>query len=1082
MLKLLRKIIRGMPARQAVAVAVFTVFAVVWTAQSSFAARLWSTGFELNSLTDGMEFDVPASTGLAVSTTTVRSGTYALRHNSTTAGYIQHQWLAANADDSVFIRFYVRITTLHATGTIRLLDVLDSTNNTRASIRMTSTGTLQLFNATTQVGSDSSALSTGTWYRVEMEYTSTAGAGADTLTARIDGTNFATSSAQTLNTVQRFQLGAVTAGTGSPDIFFDDISINDTSGAAQTSWPGNGSIVHLRPNADGERAEGSRGGTDSGSDFGQVDEVTPNDVTDYWIHANNGGGDETFFNIDDTAFGTSPITLVQVGARVSGAATAAHTYNVHIESVAGGTLASGTITTLAVTSWDTNDDTVPRNYMLTSYTDPEAGGAWTTTLLDGAQIGADAPDANPDVYISTMWALTEYDPTITVATSTSQPATVNLSDTDAVIGSASIVASTGSHSVTAVRLEETGTINAANDLSNIELWLSSDDTWDAGDNQLSTAQTFDGSNFATFTETFTVTTTPQYLIARLDVDPTASDGNTIEIQFDTVTTVTTTSGVPLDLTGTTTVNNPTVTVASVGQSPHEQILTAENVIAIASIVSGSGDAPITSTVVTEGGTIDADTELSGVELWFSADKILDGSDTQVGSAGTFNGVNGTVTFNGTYTVTSTTKYLLLVADIETTADVGDTVEIEFTSFTSAYTVNGDPLTISDTTNIIAAGFYDPNWNNRRRLTFDNAAQATAQTDVPVLVKLNSSRITYANVLNTADDIRFVDSNNGTELAYQIEEYSETGDDWLWVKVPQVNGASALDYIWMYYSNSSATAETDTDVFSNGYVAVYHFAETAGNYVDWTTNTNDSTAANVITRTNTKFGNAPSFDGTTADGIRIGDNAGFDTGVWTVEAWINPSDLTPTPPTVSSTGSAPGVSDAIPVFVKGTGEGETQNQDVHFYLGYTSGTDNAIVDFENCRSAVAPCASGNSENNALTGTTTFATSNWYYLTATEDYSVAGDDFFIYVNGIEEDRLDRDQTPNIGGTQDIGIATAWLSTGTAAGGFSGQIEEVRFSNVARSADWIKFQYEVMNDAAISFGAEQTAVSARRVLYVE
>ncbi len=379
----------------------------LWT-QPAYANRLFSTGFELNdTLATPTEFEVPATTGLSISSTTVRSGTYSLRQNSATASYIQHQWRAANGDDRVYIRFYFRITTLHTSGDATLLDIKDSSNATRASIRMNSSGNLKLYNATVQAGSNSYALSTGTWYMVEMEFNSLRAAGADTLKARLNGTTFASSAAESLSTVQRFWLGNCAGTTGTPDFFFDDVAINDINGESN-SFPGPGKIIYLRPNAEGDNATGSRGGADSGSNWGQVDEVTPNDATDYYILAVNNILD---VNIDAASTGgigaSDKITLVQVGARITGGQGQAATYNLRIKSAASGNVLAGTSIGLGTTTWYTHDDAVPRNYTLTAYRIP-TGNEWTAAFLDSTQIGITS--TLRATWVTALWAVVEYVP------------------------------------------------------------------------------------------------------------------------------------------------------------------------------------------------------------------------------------------------------------------------------------------------------------------------------------------------------------------------------------------------------------------------------------------------------------------------------------------------------------------------------------------------------------------------------------------------------------------------------------------------------------------------------------------------
>lgn len=68
-----------------------------------------------------------------------------------------------------------------------------------------------------------------------------------------------------------------------------------------------------------------------------------------------------------------------------------------------------------------------------------------------------------------------------------------------------------------------------------------------------------------------------------------------------------------------------------------------------------------------------------------------------------------------------------------------------------------------------SGFFNPNWTYRKKITFDNSAQAENLVNFPVLVKLNSSRIDYSKTQDAGQDIRFTDSDGTTLLPYEIEK-------------------------------------------------------------------------------------------------------------------------------------------------------------------------------------------------------------------------------------------------------------------------------------------------------------------------
>lgn len=387
--------------------------------------RLWSCGFELASSTNGMEF-VPAGgtpSNVTIQTSPVRSGsrsanTVMLSSNAKALGY---QWRASAGAVNVYFRTYFYINTLPV-NTTKIIALSQSVsfaiNSTAPSIKLTSSGTLQLFNGVTQIGSDSSALSTGTWYRIEMHYDSTPAGGSEVLEARVEGTNFASSSALTLsmNTISCLNLGAnmdaaVVTSTGSWN--FDDVAINDNSGSFQNSYPGDGKIIHLRPNATGDAnafAFQNGGTAGSANNFTRVNEVPPDDAA-----TRNGSAtlnDEDLFNCDDSGIGAGDtVNLVAVGGRFSdNTADATAAFKLEIEKTSAGTITQSAAIIPNSTTWFTNAPADPKNYPITLYQDPD-GSNWTQTTLDSMQIGYKVTAAGVNrIQLTNVWALVDYTP------------------------------------------------------------------------------------------------------------------------------------------------------------------------------------------------------------------------------------------------------------------------------------------------------------------------------------------------------------------------------------------------------------------------------------------------------------------------------------------------------------------------------------------------------------------------------------------------------------------------------------------------------------------------------------------------
>lgn len=292
-------------------------------------SRLFSSGFELQSLTNLVEFSASNGQGIdggSISTSVVRSGSAALRINpsSVDVSYLEQEFTESG---EVYLRIYHRIATAPTADT-KILELIDDTLAIEViAIALTTSRTLQVIHvddSNAQIGSASSALSLDTWYMIEFYVDATGTTWS--VTARIDESNFVntTKAVGSTQTFSSFLVGALklTAGTHSADLYFDDIAVNDTNGSSQNSWPGEGKIIHAHPNADGDNHEWlkSGGGAGSSTNYQDVDEVTPDDATTYLKRTATGS-----YIIDDykipgySALGigaSDTINLIQVGARI----------------------------------------------------------------------------------------------------------------------------------------------------------------------------------------------------------------------------------------------------------------------------------------------------------------------------------------------------------------------------------------------------------------------------------------------------------------------------------------------------------------------------------------------------------------------------------------------------------------------------------------------------------------------------------------------------------------------------------------------------------------------------------------------
>jgi len=400
-------------------------------------ARLFSTGFELNSTTAGVEFTTV--TNGTISTTTIRSGTYAGRISSLASGTARgflYQFASAAGNGPYFIRFYFRYATLpSAANTIFSVD-----NDTAVAeaagvaILLGSDGALQLFNGATQIGSDSSALSADTWYRIEVKFDKAPADGSEELRALIDGVEFAGAANLTLaTTIHSMAFGGNirTEAQTTGDWFFDDIAVNNSTGSFQNSYPGAGEIIHLRPNAAGDNAGWVDG---TGTTFAEIDEINPDDITSYI--QDPGPSNISDFNLDATPASLASddvINCVQVGNRFAADDGFGDSrFVLRIKASAGGTLEETADINPSSTTFGTNAVANPRNYILTLYDLPGVSTTgWTKTDLDTTQIGvrATANDAGTvNMQVSTLWFLVDHQPAEAAGFSPNVSDSINVSE------------------------------------------------------------------------------------------------------------------------------------------------------------------------------------------------------------------------------------------------------------------------------------------------------------------------------------------------------------------------------------------------------------------------------------------------------------------------------------------------------------------------------------------------------------------------------------------------------------------------------------------------------------------------------
>jgi hypothetical protein len=326
--------------------------------------------------------------------------------------------------------------------------------------------------------------------------------------------------------------------------------------------------------------------------------------------------------------------------------------------------------------------------------------------------------------------------------------------------------------------------------------------------------------------------------------------------------------------------------------------------------------------------------------------------------------------------------------------------------------------------------------NMKITILGSQVQGGPHDDFPVLISLTDESLTTSGCgFVTSDDgydILFTNSSKSSQLAHEIEKYDKDAGELLaWVKVDLNANPSNTD-IYMYYGKSGVgDQQNPTGVWDSNYKGVWHLKEsgngTAGEFID-SSGTNHGqggggTSYRVPSQeTDGQIGVGQDFDG--GDYISVPHNTSLNlTSGLTMEAWVKLSNAANDQKVVGKTDSAP----ATRGYILGVLNGHLRPE-----IWNSSGTRRS---FE----------SGNISSN-----------QWTHLATTW---TTGGNMIGYVNGSQVNSISAYST-------NIGTSTNPLYIGVAPYNHSqyyvnGDVDEVRISATARSADWIKTEFNNQND---------------------
>lgn len=217
----------------------------------------------------------------------------------------------------------------------------------------------------------------GQWYLIEV-YLKIADAGgrADVL---VDGVLRNTFTGDTKPGAATTIDNIVFTKGGADPFFFDDVAVNDTNGAVDNSWCGDGRIIALVPNAVGSSSQWLNSSGSSTNNYQYVDEVPPSD-TDYVRATGSGYVDD--YNLSTFDFAGQSIARIWLVDR--GKSDTSGDYFMH------GIQVSGTnylVTGSLATSFSRIDISASGTWPLNPFT----SNVWSQAEIDALKVVIQSP-------------------------------------------------------------------------------------------------------------------------------------------------------------------------------------------------------------------------------------------------------------------------------------------------------------------------------------------------------------------------------------------------------------------------------------------------------------------------------------------------------------------------------------------------------------------------------------------------------------------------------------------------------------------------------------------------------------------
>lgn len=350
----------------------------------------------------------------------------------------------------------------------------------------------------------------------------------------------------------------------------------------------------------------------------------------------------------------------------------------------------------------------------------------------------------------------------------------------------------------------------------------------------------------------------------------------------------------------------------------------------------------------------------------------------------------------------------------------------------------------------ATNAYGSTWSSTATLAADRALASWARSALitasgytagetlagfPLLVRLDSTKVpgfSYSQMLSPdGADLAFTSEDGSQLYSHEIETWDASGTSCIWVRVPSLTAQAKLCIWWGRAGESASSVAARAATWSSGFGGVWHLNQSLGFQTDSSPNSLAATSTALGDASSAIIPKAATLDGTTST-VTIPNATALNPSFISVEAWIK----------TSSTG-------LCSIFSKDK----------------TSATAGRVWQFRVNAGKAEFIVFNATTNASVVSTASVNDGQFHHVCGTWD----GATIRIHVDGAASGSTTFAGSLKTGQTNAAFIGRMETN---APNYFPGSLDEVRLSQSARSANWIKASYDNQKPAATFLTASPAA----------